>query len=266
MITNMISKISRTIAIVILAIMPFSTILSSFSPYWTSHSFRDFLIASVIFACVSIVLGWLVSGRKINPPGGLLFLLGLLIAPPFMLGTPETSPKLLERTAEEHFRFAMLILASVAFIAGFVQVFRHYRKSQAASGLVFIPLVICAVLLLWDNASSYNFSAELESWIASGKNAGDFFPAYDFHEFFRTLGRSLIYVLISWLAFIVRKEALLKKWQLIFLIAFCAVGIVFFFLTNLVGLQFYFPFMVPAIALAPAYWLGLMMITSRNGR
>lgn len=40
--------------------------------------------------------------------------------------------------------------------------------------------------------SSYHYSSELKTWIATGKNGDDFFPNYNFHDFYRTLGRSLL--------------------------------------------------------------------------
>jgi hypothetical protein len=39
---------------------------------------------------------------------------------------------------------------------------------------------------------------------------------------------------------------------------------VFYFLFNFVNAAFYFPFMIPAIAMAPVYWLGIYLLTSKR--
>lgn len=260
-------KIFKIIAILLLGILPYSTILSGFSPYWTTtYTFHDYLIASLLFAMISLLLGWLIaSGKLITNNGFLLFLLGLLTAPPFMIGPPEETPKLLERTTEEHFRYGLLLLSTIAFAIGFIIILRkHWKQFSLLNKLIALPFIFCFVALFWDNLTSYNFSNELKEWMNIGKDPYAFFPNYNFHTFWRTLGRSLIYLLTSWLALILLKEGILKKGQMLFLIIFSSIGIVFFFLTNFIGMQFYFPFMVPAVSLAPAYWLGLMLITKRK--
>lgn len=263
----MVLKILRIIAVIVLAIMPFSTVLSGFSPYWVKeHTFQDFLLASLVFAIVSIFLGLFISkGRMLKNSGFLFFFLGLIIAPPLMIGPPEETQRLLERISEEHFRYGMLLIASLFFGVGFIMILKTLQKEKSNQHkLIYIPLIICFVLLIWDNFTSYNFSAELKDWISEGNRAEDFFPGYDFNVLIRTFGRSLIYILIIWLSVILFKSKLIKKWQAIFLCMFSTIGIIFFFLTNFVGMQFYFPFMVPAIALAPAFWLGLMLIVNKN--
>lgn len=259
-------KILRVVIVIVLIILPFSTILSNFSPYWTDHSFIDFLIASFIFALVSLLLGLFIArGNLFRNDGLLLFLLGIFIAPPFMLGTPETSPLLLERATEEHFRYGMLLLATLILAAEFIIFLRKYwRGFNTFNKGVTLLFIISVALLLWDNYSSYGFSGAMAEWVKQGKKAEDFFTAYNFHELLRTLGRSLLYVLTPWLAFILFKDNRIKKWVVITLSVFGFIGAVFFFLVNFVDQQFYFPFMIPAIAMAPAYWLGLAIISAKH--
>lgn len=249
-------------ALIILLIMPYSTVLSLFSPYETAHTFQEFLIASVVFAIVSLLLAWaLASNSLFKNKGFLFFLLGMLVAPPLMLGIPETSPKLLERVTEEHFRYGLLMLATFVYTIGFLVLLRKiWKELSVTDKLIIIPFVISVVLMFWDNYSSYHFSSQLADWIASGNKVEDFFPNYDFQELYRTLGRSMIYISVPWLSYILFKKQELKKWQMIFLSIFSIFGVAFFFLFNFINFQFYFPFMVPAIALAPAYWLGLMLM------
>lgn len=260
-------KILKIIAIVLLAILPYSTVLSNFSPYWnTSATFGNYLVASLLFAIASLLLGRVVSsGKFFASDGFFFFILGLLTAPPFMIGPPEESPKLLERIAEEHFRYGLLLLSVLAFIIAFTIILRKYWKNLSlVNKLILVPAVSCFVLLIWDNATSYNFSTELMDWKAEGRDISTFFPNYNYHTFWRTLGRSLIYILIPWLSLILFREARIKKAQMVFLMLFSLVGVVFFLLTNFIGMQFYFPLMVPAVALAPAYWLGLMLLSERK--
>ncbi len=245
--------------------MPYSTVLSSFSPYWTAHTFQDFLLASTIFAVVSLLLGFFVSSKNLFKNWGFLFfLLGMIVAPPLMIGPPEESPKLLERATEEHFRYGLLILATIVFAVGFLLVIKKlWDNLSTLNRLIIIPFAISIILMLWDSYSSYHFSSELKDWITAGKKPEDFFTNYNFHHFYRTFGRSLVYFIIPWLSLILLVKQQIKKWQAVVLSIFSLIGIVFFFLCNFVGLEFYFPFMVPAIALAPAYWLGIALITKQ---
>lgn len=260
----MVSKITKTIALVVLAVMPYSTVLSNFSPYETTHTFRDYLMASGVFALVSLLLGWLAVGNHlIKNKGFLFFLLGMAVAPPLMLGIPEMGPRLLERATEEHFRYGFLILATLLFTAGFYLLLKPTWNSLSnLNKLIIIPFLISVVLMIWDSYSSYHFSDEFKKWITAGNKPETFFQGYNFNELYRTLGRTLVYIIIPWLSIILLHRQQLKKWQVGFLSVFCMAGLVFFFLFNFVDYNFYFPFMIPAIALAPAYWLGLMLLAT----
>lgn len=256
-------KVVKIVGIIILVILPYSTILSNFSPYWTDHSFQTFLLASFVFAIVSLLLGWWISNGKLFKSDGFpFFLLGLFTSPPLLLGPPEISPKLLERASEEQFRYGMLFLATLAFAFGFYTILKKYYKTLVpVNKLIVIPFVISEVLLIWDNYSSFNLSVELKNWIADGKSAEDFFLSYNFHETYRAFGRTLAYVLVIWLGFILLKKQEMRKWQMWTLGIFSLIGILFFFLFLSKGFDFYFPFMVPAIAFAPVYWLGLTRLS-----
>lgn len=249
-------------AVIVLALMPYSTVLSYFSPYETAHSFQDYVKAGICFAIISLLLMFIVAGRNLFRKEGFFFaLLGMMIAPPLMLGIPETSPKLLERTTEEHFRYGLLLLATFTFAIGFIFLIKKLWNNIAfGKKLIVVPFIVCVVLMLWDSYSSYNFSFELKKWIASGGKAEDFFPNLNFNELYRTLGRSLLFIIMPWLSFILLSKQEIKKWQVAIVSIFSIAGIVYFFLFNFVDFQFYFPFMIPAISLAPTYWIGLILI------
>jgi len=259
-------KILKILAVIIVMLLPFSTVLSNFSPYWTSNTFQTYLLASLVFAIVCVLLGFFISQKgRLFSEQGIWFFLGILVAPPLMLGPPEISPKLLELTSEEHFRYGMLMVAVLVFALGFLLILKNtWENLSAGNKLIIIPFVVCVVLMIWDNYSSYMFSSEMKSWISSGKKAEEFAMNFDFNELYRTFGRTLLYVLAPWIGFILLKKNRVKTWQILVLSIFCSIGIVFFFLTNLLGMEYYFPFMVPAIALAPAYWLGIAMITKKG--
>lgn len=249
-----------------MVILPFSTILSNFSPYWTNHSFTDFLIASLVFAIVSLLLGAFITRANLfTHPAFLFFLLGICIAPPLMLGPPENTALLLERATEEKFRYGMLFVASLVFAAGFIVIVKKYwSQFSVVNKTILIPFAIAVVLLLWDNYSAFMMSNELAGWVKDGKKGNDFFVSYDYHESLRTTGRTLLYILIALLTIMLAGWAVVRKWVFIVLIIFCVIGVVFFFLFIFMGYQFYFPFMVPAIAMAPAYWLGISLLTGKQ--
>lgn len=263
----MILRITRIIAVILLVVLPFSPVLSNFSPYWVPGlTFKTYLAACLLFAIISLLLGYFIAeSNRLFSAFGIFFFLGMLVAPPLSIGPPELSLKLLELRTEEHFRYGMLLVSSLVFgIGAFTLVAKKWDALSPFHKLIVLPVSACLLLLLWDNFSSYHFSSEMEKWIAMGKTPETFAMEFDFKEFWRLLGRTLLYIINPWLGFIFLGFGWLKKWQAVTLGIFCALGIVFFLLTNFVGMQFYFPFMVPAVALAPSYWLGIMLITKKD--
>lgn len=253
-------KIIRTLAILLLVILPYSTVLSNFSPYLTAHSFADFVVASLVYGVLILALGWFISAQNTRFPGFGLLALGVVISPPLMLGPPELSENLLNRVTEEHFRYGLLMTATVLFAVSGGLLLRKIKGHALLWGLLFLSVV----LQVWDNYTSYHLSKEMNHWIESGKNAAGFITGYPFHETVRTSGRTLIYLLIPAISWILWKKGALKKWILVTLTVFCSAGLVFFFLFNFLGYAFYFPFMIPAVALAPAYWLGIALLDLRD--
>lgn len=257
-------KFLKILSVILLIIFPFSTILSNFSPYWTTHTFNDFLIASFVLAIVSWLLGWFIAPQGFNKTGILFFLLGAVVGPPLMLGPPEESAKLLERVTEEHFRYGMLMLATFLYAGGFIVILKQlFGKISNIHKIILLPFAIAVVLMIWDNYSSYHLNHEMTKWINSGNDGNDFSAQYEYHSFLRTLGRTLVSLTTLWVSWLLVQTASIRKWTAIVLSIFCSIGIVSFFLFNFVSPAFYFPMMVPAFALAPAYWLGISLI-SRN--
>jgi len=261
----MLQKRFPVLLTLLLSLLPYSNILSGFAPYLSEHSFSHYLVASAALMLVFMLLGVFLFKRRPRGPftisGWLFFLTGPFIAPALMMGPPDLSPALLQHIPEEHFRFTLLLIATVLLTAGFVALLKPvWALLSGWQRWIVIPFIVSVVLLCWDFYSSYTFSRQLSSWTGSGKNAADFFPAYNFNEMLRTGGRSLVYITLAGLSGILFRMGKLKKWIAVLLAVFCFTGIVFFFLFNFLGPQFYFPFMIPAVAFAPVYWLGMALL------
>ncbi|GAB3420155.1 hypothetical protein [Niabella aquatica] len=263
----MAQKVFRGFTTLILILLPYSNILSGIAPYLSGHRLADYILGSVGFAGFSVILLLIIYKKKkiaaFNTAGWLLSLLGSIVAPPLMMGPPDWSPTLIQHTAEEHFRFGMLGVATIFFATGFFLILRQeWKELSAFNKLIIIPFISSVIIMLWDNFTSYRLSSELAYWLSTGKTADMFFSQYDFHELLRTLGRSLVYIIIAWQSIILLQKKLLRNWVALVLPAFGFAGLIFFFLFNFLNQQFYFPFMIPAIALAPAYWLGLALLST----
>lgn len=254
-------KIIRILALLVLVVLPYSSVLSHFSPYLTAHSFPDFVFASLAYGVLILALSRFISAKNTPFPGFGLPALGVLIGPPLMLGPPELGENLLNRVTEEHFRFSLLMAATVLLGVSGGLLLRKIKGHALLWGL----LIVSVVLQLWDNYSSYHFSEEMNHWIQSGRNPAGFITDYPFHQAVRTFGRCLVYLLVPAVSWILWKKGVLKKWIFVTLTVFCSAGLVFFFLFNFQGYTFYFPFMIPAVALAPAYWLGIALTGSHQG-
>ena len=252
----------KIIASVLLIILPFSTLLSNFSPYLSPHSFKDYLIACFIYALVLILLALYLSSKRIRENlknGSLAWVaLGVVIGPPLMLGPPEFT-NLLQRVTEEHFRYGLLLISSILFLIGSSQILQRIK----AKSYTWILLLAIVAISLWDNITSYNFHKVMETWIADGNQSSKFLFKYNFHEIVRTGGRTLIYVFVLVIGYQLYKSAQIKRWVWLTLSVFSLIGVVFYFLFNYVSVELYFPFMIPAVALAPVYWLGTNLLTNK---
>lgn len=259
----MVRKAARIAGIVFLVLAPYSMVLSPFSPYESSHPFTDFLLASALLSgIIALVINRLWEDGK--PPLirlGCLFLLatGPVMAPPLMLGPPELGAALLQRVSEEHFRYGLLLLAVVLLGAGGINL---HRQAGSRPGLVL--LLVSVLLQWWDNGSSFFFSREMEDWISAGQSPETFAEAYPFHPWVRGFGRALVYAWVPLIGFRLFRQDWISRVAAWALAVFSGIGMVFFILFLTAGPAFYFPFLVPAIALAPAYWLGIALLVRKR--
>jgi len=189
--------------------------------------------------------------------------MGLITLVPLHLGPPREDAGLLTASGIEQFRYGALIVAVLLLLMAGLKVVAPPRTTP--SKIILAVLCLTALLNLWDNYSSLRFSSGLKDWLAAGKNADDFFPQFDFHMTWRALARASLYAAAIALSFALFRQSAIRKWQFVILNIFCLTGIVFCVLCLLSAFEdYYFPFMVPAIALAPAYWLGIALLTNKQ--
>ncbi|MFT3902177.1 MAG: hypothetical protein QM727_03350 [Niabella sp.] len=261
----MIKKILQIIAVIILILLPYYPITENFFPpeaQVNNETFSAYIIicAVLIVAGILLLFSCLASNRA---PGWLLFAMGLITLIPLHLGPPRMNADLLTHAGIEKFRYALLIIATILLFVAGIKTIAPLKSAQ--SKMILLVLCITALLNVWDNYSSFMLNRDMESWIAGGKNAEDFMMQFDFHIAWRTFARISLYVTAIALSFPLLKRQGIRKWQFAVVNIFCLAGIAFCVLCLLSGFrEYYFPFMVPAIALAPAYWLGIAFLTNKQ--
>lgn len=264
----MLKKILAVIATILVTQIPFFPVLENIVPVVDPETFSHYLIACGCIALIMVFIGILKAKTStrafpsLQPAAWLLFALGIIVMIPLHMGPPKEGTELLTFSSLEKFRYTLLILAVIVFVAGIGAVLKPFWSMlSTTSKVILIPLLITFPVSLWDYYDSFSFSAQLTQWIDSGKNEADFFAHYNFHETWRTIGRILLYVIAAWLSMILYKKHVIKKWVTITLSVFSSIGVGFCIAFLVWEPDFYFPFMVPAIALAPAYWIGVGLLS-----
>jgi hypothetical protein len=254
----------RFIAILILVLIPYWPVTEIFFPpgeQVDETTFSMYLLLCGALTAIAILLMCSLKPAKVLN-GWLFFVIGILSIIPLHLGPPREGPSLLEAAYIEQFRYGLLTVAIAIFFVAGLKTLQPVTTSPAKISLVLLTVML--MFNVWDNCTSFMYSYEMRAWVDKGNRVEDFFTGYDFHELWRTIARSLLYLASAWLAVILFRRKQIRKWQLITLQLFCALGFVMCFLFLISGPAFYFPFMVPAIALAPAYWLGLMLLCNKK--
>lgn len=269
----MIKKIALVLVNIILILVPFSPLPEIISGTEVGYNdFSSYLLTCGFIAVFSLLLAVFINFKNtpvtqenLLVPAWSLFILGILVMVPLHMGPPKEGENLLQATGEEKFRYIMLIIAVFVFSAGVITSLKPFQPKLSLAGkMIFIPLAITFFISLWDYYDSFSFSSKLTAWVSSGKNAADFFPNYDFHDTWRAAGRILLYVVAGWTGIILYKQSVISRWVTAILVLFCVVSVGFCTMFLLRGPAFYFPFMVPAIALAPSYWLGIALLNKTS--
>jgi len=267
----MFKKGLRITAIILLSLLPFSGVLIPYAPARGMYSFSQFLIASIVFVIGALVPAFLISytsnrlegERQVQLKRAAWFLLltGVVFTIPLSMDAPPPADIWLKTGYQEQFRFSMLLLSCLLYFTGASVLLKCLWKSlPAINKLVLLPLITGVVISVYDFSDLFMVTSRLELWVADGKSLDDFFPQYNFQTILRASGRILLYFTASWLVMMMWKQHTIKKWVALLLGGFCTVGILMCIVFMFLGVSFYFPFMVPAIALAPAYWLGIALL------
>ncbi len=257
--------ILRTLAVIIIVLLPFLPISESF--FEPNTQIDNQTLSTFIAICLAIIfVGFVVVyllKSKWSTSGILLLLIGFTVVIPLHLGVPRMDESLLTFAGIEQFRYGLLLLATLLLFFAGLKILNPIKSIQ--SKIFFIVLIAATLLNLWDNYSSFMLSTEMKNWVADGKSPNDFLVQFNFQITWRTLARIGLYLTTIVLIFSLLKQLEIRKWQFITLSAFCVIGIIFCILCLLNNFEnFYFPFMIPAIALAPAYWAGIALLTNRK--
>lgn len=266
-------KLFNIIINAILVLIPFFPILENFFPNQVDNStFGSYLLHCLVISVLMLVL-MLISTRDyvssffgLKLTAILLFILGMIVMIPLHLGPPRSDESLIVSSYIEKTRYALLIIAVViVYIAIFLFLKKFWTRLNTFEKLITIPLIAGLPFLLWDNYDSFMFTEKLNDWKNSGKDSKDFFLQYVIiYENWRATGRILLYISTIWFAIILMHHSLIKKWKGIIITIFSIIGVLFCFGFLFVNSDLYFPFMVPAVVIAPLYWLGLSILNEKN--
>lgn len=263
----MIKKVLRTIVVVLLMLLPYLPVTEFFLGTINSANFPSYLVTGSLIGLIMVLFALFIHRETktdkspVTLTGWLLFLLGILVLFPLHLGPPKQDQELLQFLSIERFRYGMLLLAVITFCTACYYTLFCMQSHRTTAGWIFAVLVLVAGLAnLWDNYDSWSLGIQMKDWLAQGRRAEDFFPSYNFHEAFRGIARILLYMGACGLCVLLMSRNRIRRWQALLIFIFCGVGITFCVLCMTEGFNYYFPFMVPAIALAPAYWTGLALL------
>ncbi|MCG2793689.1 MAG: hypothetical protein L6262_09120 [Weeksellaceae bacterium] len=268
----MIKKIIIVLINIVLVLIPFFPITEDFFPAPVGNSdFVAYLLSCFGISVLMILLMLIIKKDlftgfyNLKSTALLLFFLGMLVMIPLHLGPPRIDEAIFPSVHIEKTRYALLIVAVLIFFTSIPLFLKKYWSIlKRFDKLIVVPIIICLPILLWDNYDSFMISEKLKDWISSGKSGKDFFEQFvGARKYWHTTGRLLTYVSIIWFAVILMHHSFIKKWKGIVIGVFGIIGIVFCFLFLFVDNNFYFPFMIPAIVMAPAYWLGLSLLNEK---
>jgi hypothetical protein len=210
---------------------------------------------------VIIVAGYSLArmmGQKNGWETWLLLTAGLLVIIPLHMGPPRHNENHLSFDTLERVRFSLLLISVLIMAVAAFIIIRRAPKPLNIIGL--FTLLIVILTGIWDQGSSYMITSEFQAWINNGGKGNGFFDQYNYHHPWRSVARASLYALAILTGLILLRAGRIRKWTWIILALFSLTGIIFCMLAATLGQQFYVPFMVPAVALAPLYWLGIALI------
>lgn len=262
-------SILQAVAAILLCLLPFAGVLMRFAPSTGQYSFAEFLVASLIFISFLFVLGCFVakglphqSPGKMPPATWLFLLAGLIFTIPLNMNAPPFDPGAwLATAAQQQTRFSLLLAAYLVFLAGITGFVWNRRKELPVSlTVLLIAFALYSVVAgVGDCMDALSISGQINDWTTKGNPVEEFFLQYKPSNIFGMTDRAGFYVTTIVLCIAAAYLKLINIWALLFLSVFCLTGIIVSVLFLRSGNpDYYFPFMVPAVALAPAYWLGVV--------
>ncbi len=277
----MIKKILHVIVIIFLLPLPFigsGDILKKFSPYFNENGLGLYIALSIACGLVSAIAAYYVSNKALAKPllsaGALLFVIGISMTSVAGLGAaPDFSPTMLQHPEREHYRYVLLFLNALLFAVSFFIIIRNSWSTAAQWHRWIVLLFIPAFAeFLWEFPHHFFLGTHLQQWINQGKNAADFMVNYTPESALRICGiaRVFEYLVVVWLALILFKTGFLKKWVLIVLTVFCAVGCFTGIAVAVLGyasftkLQILMLFFIPAGPFVLLYWTGLALLSKKQ--
>lgn len=266
----MFKKILVILLCIVLMLLPFWPITEHFFPVVNNANFLSycltctgiFLVAATVAICLHKYTTAVTADKKLLAVSCLFFVAGFPAMFALHLGAPALGPELLTLKGIEQVRYSMLLLSLILFAAGCFMLLQAIAVKTALHAYLFTGfLTIVTLLNCWDNISSLTLGSQLTSWVAAGKNPVDYFIHLDHHIYWRFFARVSLYVIAIWMSILLLKAGMLKRWQALLLSLFCCTGIGFCILFIIKGFEYYFPFMIPAIVLAPLYWTGIALLS-----
>lgn len=269
----MLKRILRIVVCIVVMLLPFWPITEHFFPvvdnanflYYSLTCFFLFLAALTVAIFLGKYATVFTARKKLMPATWLFFILGFSAMFALHMGAPASGPDLLTLKGIEQVRYGMLLLSVLLFAAGCFILLHAIPVKTSLNAYLFTGfLAIVTIVNCWDNISSLMLGAQLISWVESGKNPVDFFLDLDHHIEWRFFARVSLYVVGIWIGIFLWRSGIFKIWQTVLLALFCITGISFCILFIIKGFDYYFPFMVPAVALAPIYWIGIALLSKTN--
>lgn len=252
----------RVLTIILLLILPFLP-LPEF--YMGDVVENKSLVTYLVVSMVIIVAGYSLArmmGQRSEASAWILLSAGLLAIIPLHMGPPRHNEFHLSFDTLERTRFAFLLVSVLlASLASYMIVSRAQKPLNQFGILILLITVLTGI---WDQGSSILITSAFQQWVDKGGNGKEFFDQYNYHHPWRSVARAALYALAILVAYVLHREGRIKYWTWIVLAIFSLAGIAFCILTATLGQQFYVPFMVPAVVLAPLYWIGLAMLFNRR--
>lgn len=277
------SILLRSLATILLFILPFllGTPLGKHTPYVDTNPFWIYvLIWGMTSVVIAVAMWWLMRKWQATMANPYIygFILFLLICPILgivgLAAPPDLSMTMLEHPEREHFRYILLLMATIPFGLFSLLVSRSnfLELSKTSRGMMTSLFLIAFGLFILEFIHHYLYPEGLQTWIDEGKVFEDFGKHYDTKAFIiqGAIGRLAQFFLIIWLSIRLYRMKKVMLWAPIVLIFFCLLGIVSAIMMGITemhppqGFEVMFLLFIPGMPFLFLYWLGIAWLTKFN--